>query len=395
VQPGQPVSRPGNPDRPVVAGPFRLTGFAALQVLYVVPVVFLFTLTVVAGALVIAWVGIPLLMVLLPLNRAVAEHHRRMASQVLGGPVVAPYQPLPGAALDDLRARATDPLTWRDLLWMLWAMSGGLALSLTVVVVFLAIATFPIWLFGVGPLLRIRSTVDRAMLSPGHAERLEERVHSLTESRAVVVDHSAAELRRIERDLHDGPQARLAAVSLSLGLAADLFDDDPEAARRLLAEARSTSSSALAELRDVVRSVHPPVLADRGLTGAVSALALDMALPVDLELDVPERLPAPVESAAYFTVAECLANIGKHAGAGAATVRLAHAEGVLRGEVRDDGVGGAHPGRGSGLQGIAARLAAFDGTMSVSSPPGGPTVVRWEIPCASSSPKTTPSSAPD
>jgi signal transduction histidine kinase len=317
-----------------------------------------------------------------------------MAAEVLGSPVATPYQPLPGAPVDDLRARATDPLTWRDLLWMLWAMSGGLALSLTVVVVFLAIATFPIWLFGVGPLMRIRSVVDRTMLSPGHSERLEERVHSLTASRAVVVDHSAAELRRIERDLHDGPQARLAAVSLNLGLAADLFDDDPEAARRLLAEARSTSSSALAELRDVVRGVHPPVLADRGLTGAVSALALDMALPVELDLELPERLPAPVESAAYFTVAECLANIGKHAAAAGATVRLHHADDVLRGEVSDDGVGGADPGRGTGLQGIAARLAAFDGKMSLSSPSGGPTVVRWEIPCASSSPKTTPSSAP-
>lgn len=379
---------------PEQAGPFRLTGFAALQVLYGAAVIGLFTLTVVSGVLVIAWVGLPLLMGLLPVNRAVAEHHRRMASATLGGPVLAPYAPLAGRPLDDLRIRAKDPVTWRDLIWMLWAMSGGLALSLTVVVVFLAVATFPIWLFGVGPLMRIRATVDRALLSTGHTERLEERVHSLTESRAVLVDHSAAELRRIERDLHDGPQARLAAVSLNLGLAADLFDSDPDAARRLLAEARTTSSSALAELRDVVRGVHPPVLADRGLAGAVSALALDMALPVELDLQVTERLPAPVESAAYFTVAECLANIGKHASASGATVRVRHADDVLSGEVHDDGCGGADPRHGSGLQGIAARLAAFDGKMSLSSPPGGPTVVRWEIPCASSSPKTMPSSAP-
>lgn len=378
---------------PQLGGQFRLTGVAALQVLYVVPAIVLFVLTLVSGVLVITWVGIPLLMLLLPAVRYVAEEHRRMASETLGSPVESAYQPLPGGALGDLRTRAGDPLTWRDLLWLLWAMTGGFLVSLTVVVLLLAVATFPIWLFGVGPLMRIRATVDRAILSPGQTQQLEDRVHSLTASRAVLVDHSAAELRRIERDLHDGAQARLAAVSLNLGLADDLFESDPQAARRLVTEARSASSAALADLRDVVRGIHPPVLADRGLAGAVSALALDMAVPVEVEVDVAGRLPAPVESAAYFTVAECLANI-RHAAAGSATVRLSHADGLLRGEVTDDGRGGADPERGSGLRGIAARLAAFDGKMSVSSPPGGPTVVRWEIPCASSSPKTTPSSEP-
>ena len=170
-------------------------------------------------------------------------------------------------------------------------------------------------------------------------------------------------------------------MSLSLGLAEDLFESDPEAARRLVLDARSNSSAVLGELRDVVRGIHPPVLADRGLTGAVLALAIDMAVPVDLALDVPERLPAPVESAAYFTVAECLANATKHAGAARTWVRLTHADGLLRGEVGDDGGGGADPRTGTGLQGIAARLAAFDGTMLLSSPVGGPTVVQWEIPC--------------
>ncbi|MBM6403571.1 sensor domain-containing protein [Phycicoccus sp. CSK15P-2] len=381
-----------DPSRP--AGPFRLTGYAALHVLWVVPVILLFVLTVVGGLLVVVWVGMPMLMGLLPGVRAAAESHRRLAARTLGGPVPASYRPLAGDPLRDLRIRAADPATWRDLLWLVWAATGGLVLSLAVVVVFLAVATFPIWLYGVGPLMRIRATVDRAILSPDHVELLEQRVHTLTESRAVVVDHSAAELRRIERDLHDGPQARLAAISLNLGLAADLLGSDPEAARRLVESARSTSSSALAELREVVRGIHPPVLADRGLPGAVSALALDMAVPVDLALDVPDRLPAPVESAVYFTVAECLANVGKHAHASAATVRLRHDGERLCGEVSDDGGGGADPDRGEGLHGIAARLAAFDGTMSVSSPAGGPTVVRWEVPCASSSPRTMRSSAP-
>ena len=232
--------------------------------------------------------------------------------------------------------------------------------------------------------MRARSWVDRAILSPGRTEALERRVHDLTASRAVVVDHSAAELRRIERDLHDGPQARLAAVSLSLGLADDLFETDPDAARKLINEARATSSTALGELRDVVRGIHPPVLADRGLTGAVSALALDMAVPVELALDVPDRLPAPVESAVYFAVAECLANTAKHAGADQSWVTLHHDGRMLRAEVGDDGCGGADLRSGSGLPGVAARLAAFDGMLSVSSPVGGPTVVSWEVPCAPS-----------
>ncbi|KRC53672.1 hypothetical protein ASE19_13255 [Nocardioides sp. Root79] len=361
-----------------------MTGYAALQVLLFVPVVVAFVLVVVSAALVVVWLGVLLLAGLLPVMRGLVGWHRTMSGRILGAPTTAPYLPLPGGPIANLQVRAADPMTWRDLLWMLWAMSVGFVVSLLAVVLLLGVVTWPVWWYGVGPLMRARACVDRALLTVGRTEHLERRVQALTESRAVVVDHSAAELRRIERDLHDGPQARLAAVSLHLGLADDLFESDPDAARRLINEARSTSSAALGELRDVVRGVHPPVLADRGLTGAVSALALDMALPVELALDVPDRLPAPVESAVYFTVAECLANAGKHAGADQTWISLRHADGVLRGEVGDDGRGGADPSTGSGLQGIAARLAAFDGILSVSSPAGGPTVVRWEVPCAPS-----------
>ncbi|WP_161605376.1 sensor histidine kinase [Pimelobacter simplex] len=379
------------PDADARAGRLETTGYAALHVLLFVPVVVTFVLVVVSAVLVAVWVGIALLLLFVPLMRALVQAHRWMSGRILGAPTTAPYAPLPGGLLANLRTQAADPMTWRDLLWMLWAMTFGFVVSLLSLVLFLGVVTLPIWWYGVGPLMRARASVDRALLTVGRTERLEQRVEALTLSRAVVVDHSAAELRRIERDLHDGPQARLAAVSLSLGLADDLFDSDPEAARRLLNDARGTSSTALGELRDVVRGIHPPVLADRGLAGAVAALAIDMAVPVELALDVPERLPAPVESAVYFTVAECLANTAKHAAADQSWVSLTHADGVLRGEVGDDGRGGADPRRGSGLPGIAARLAAFDGTLTVSSPAGGPTVVSWEVPCASSSPKTMPS----
>ncbi len=366
------------------AGPWAATGYAALHLLLFVPVVVVFVLVKVSAVLVVVWVGVLLLAGLLPVMRALVGVHRSIAGRLLGMPLAAPYHPLPGGLLRNLHTRATDPMTWRDILWMLWAMTFGFAISLLAFVLFVSVVTWPVWWYGVGPLMRARATVDRAILTIGRTERLEQRVQVLTESRAVVVDHSAAELRRIERDLHDGPQARLAAVSLSLGLAEDLFESDPEAARRLVLDARSNSSAVLGELRDVVRGIHPPVLADRGLTGAVSALALDMAVPVELSLAVDTRLPAPVESAVYFTVAECLANATKHASAARTWVRLHHADGVLRGEVGDDGRGGADPRTGTGLQGIAARLAAFDGTMAVSSPLGGPTVVSWEIPCRAS-----------
>jgi signal transduction histidine kinase len=142
----------------------------------------------------------------------------------------------------------------------------------------------------------------------------------------------------------------------------------------------------------VVRGIHPPVLADRGLTGAVEALALDMALPVSVTARLDGRPAAPVESAVYFAVAECLANVGKHAGAAHAWVELTHDGTTLRAVIGDDGRGGADPGRGTGMRGVMRRLSAFDGTMSVSSPDRGPTLVTLEVPCALSSPKTTPSS---
>jgi signal transduction histidine kinase len=214
------------------------------------------------------------------------------------------------------------------------------------------------------------------------------RVARLTETRGHAVDAAAAELRRIERDLHDGAQARLVALGMNLRAVERVLPTSPQAALALVAEARETSLRALSELRDLIRGICPPVLADRGLGHAVQALVLDTPLPTALEVDLPGRPAAPVESACYFAVAEALANAVKHSGARHAGIRIQYTEGMLRIEVADDGVGGADPEQGTGLQGVERRLGTFDGIMAVSSPPGGPTMIVMEVPCALLSPKT-------
>jgi signal transduction histidine kinase len=229
----------------------------------------------------------------------------------------------------------------------------------------------------------------RALLWPVPAPdvALAGRVEQLTQTRADAVDTAAAELRRVERDLHDGAQARLVALGMNLRAAQRLIPGSPQAAAELVAEAIQTSSKALTELRDLVRGIHPPVLADRGLGDAVRALALDTPLHTETDIDVPGRLDAPVESACYFAVAEALTNAVKHSGARHVQIRMQHAAGLLRIEVTDDGAGGADPRNGSGLSGLERRLGTFDGILAVSSPPGGPTIVVIEVPCALSSPK--------
>ena len=389
-----PISEDGPMATTSTAGrKLRLTGYAAQQLLLAIPALLVFVASVVGGVLVIVWIGIPLLLATIPAGRWLANRHRAMAADVLGSAMPAPYRPRPaGGRVAQLTGWASDPMTWRDLGWMLYAITVGFAVSLLIVLLLVIVVTGLLWWYGAEPIMRARCSIDRWFLEYGHTEHLEQRVQVLTESRADSLDHSAAELRRIERDLHDGAQARLVALSMSLGMADDLFTDDPEAARQMVAEARATTGAALGDLRDVVRGIHPPVLADRGLTGAVQALALDMALPVRVETALGGRPPAPIESAVYFAVAECLANIGKHSGAHHAWVNLEHDGSLLRVRVGDDGHGGADPTRGTGMRGVMRRLAAFDGTMNLSSPTQGPTIVTLEVPCALSSPKTMPSS---
>jgi signal transduction histidine kinase len=228
----------------------------------------------------------------------------------------------------------------------------------------------------------------RALLALGPDPELAGRVQRLTETRGHAVDAATSELRRIERDLHDGAQARLVALGMNLRAVERMLPDRPQAALALVAEARETSVRALNDLRDLIRGIYPPVLADRGLGHAVRALALDTPVPTDLDIDLPGRLSAPVESACYFAVAEVLANAVKHASARCVHVRIQHAAGVLRIEVADDGAGGADPARGTGLLGVERRLGTFDGILAVNSPLGGPTMIVMEVPCVLSSPKT-------
>jgi len=249
----------------------------------------------------------------------------------------------------------------------------------------------------------------RALLRPEPDAELAGRVEQLTQTRADAVDTAAAELRRLERDLHDGAQARLVALGMNLRAAERLIPTSPQTAMALVAEAREASSRALTELRDLVRGVYPPVLADRGLADAIRALALNTPIRTETDIDVPGRLDPPVESACYFAVAEALTNAVKHSGARLVQIRMqysaAHSPGfasrpsrtarpslgLLRIEVTDDGTGGADPGRGSGLQGVERRLGTFDGILAVSSPPGGPTIIVMEIPCVLSSRRTSSS----
>jgi signal transduction histidine kinase len=226
----------------------------------------------------------------------------------------------------------------------------------------------------------------RTLLARGTDPDLASRVQQLTETRGHAIDAATSELRRIERDLHDGAQARLVALGMNLRAVERMLPGSPQAALGLVAEARETSLRALNELRDLIRGIYPPVLADRGLGHAVRALALDAPLPTELDIDLPGRLTAPVESACYFAVAEALANAVKHSGARRVHIRIQHRAGTLRIEVADDGAGGADPARGTGLRGVERRLSTFDGILAVSSPPGGPTMIVMEVPCALSSP---------
>jgi signal transduction histidine kinase len=244
-------------------------------------------------------------------------------------------------------------------------------------------------LIGSGLWLIPRAIDDRtrALLRSAADLDLTTTVARLTRSRADAVDTATAQLRRLERDLHDGAQARLVALGMSLRAAERMISTSPDAAAALVAEARETSLKVLDELRGIVRGICPPVLADRGLGDAVRALALDTPLRTEVHVDLPGRPALPVETACYFAVAEVLANAVKHATARSVAIRIEHRDGSLRITVVDDGLGGADPRRGSGLVGLERRLGTFDGVLAVSSPPGGPTIVAIEVPCALSSQK--------
>ncbi|KMS70505.1 histidine kinase [Streptomyces viridochromogenes] len=390
-----------------------------------------FVLSLVSIALIPIGVGLVTTPWVLTGVRAYADWRRVLAAEWGGVRIPPAYRPLPKDANPWTRTfgMLRDPATWRDLRWLpvdmtagfvsallpaalvLYALEGFvLAVGLWRVMsdseggaywyafvpvdsqatAFTAAAVGAVYLalayrFTPG-LLIAHFRLTRAVLGSNQGE-LSERVRVLTETRRDAVDTSAAELRRIERDLHDGAQARLVAMGMDLGTIEVLLDKDPEKAKQLLAHARKSSVEALAELRDLVRGIHPPVLAERGLGDAVRALALRLPIATEVNVELPGRAEAPVESAAYFAVSEVLTNAVKHSDADRIWIDLhhtAHTEsaGMLRVTVTDNGKGGAVIEAGSGLAGIERRLGTFDGVLAVSSPAGGPTMVTMEIPCA-------------
>ncbi|MFI9049611.1 sensor histidine kinase [Streptomyces sp. NPDC053427] len=394
----------------------------------------LFVLTVVSMALMVIGIGVLTTPVVVALARSFARWRRVWGQQVAGLRIPAAYRPFPPGLSHGPVGQARrcavllrDPATWRELLWLPVDATAGFALALlppSLVAYGAAFVLLPLfqWVTGLGTqalgfgplttdhpvvllaapplgiallalaaygspaLLRAHFRLAEVFLTPPRAD-LAARVARLAETRQDAVDASAAELRRIERDLHDGAQARLVAMGMSLGAIEALVEKDPARAKEMLGRARRSSAEALTELRDLVRGIHPPVLAERGLGDAVRALALRMELPVEVTVALERRVAAPVESAAYFAVSEVLTNAVKHSGADRIGVDIGHSGGRLRLAVIDNGRGGAVPGpvdgtsHGSGLRGIERRLGTFDGVLAVSSPAGGPTLVTMEIPC--------------
>ncbi|WP_337824093.1 sensor histidine kinase [Amycolatopsis sp. A1MSW2902] len=357
-------------------------------------------------------VGIPALPVALKLIRYPLRFERRRAGRRLGEPIAEPY-----ANVSPIR----DPASLRDLAWLAvhavvgflvgvlafglplgglrqiltgvfwWLVPGGIQSSLEFMVnswpsaalcIFSGIVMIALT-FWAAPLARWQALATRALLGPRPGASLTDRVVELTATRAAALEAHGAELRRLERDLHDGTQARLSAVVLQLGIADQLFEGNPAKARELLGKAQDAATEALAELRTVVRSIHPPLLTDRGLDGAITALADRCAVPCTVDVRSSARRPAAVEAAVYFIVAETLANVTKHSGAEHASITLDGTVDTVRIEIRDDGRGGADESQGSGLAGIRKRAEAFDGTVTLTSPPGGPTVLEVELPCGS------------
>ncbi|KUH35939.1 sensor histidine kinase [Streptomyces changanensis] len=338
------------------------------------------TVTVAVGAaLSVTVVGLPLLACGLAGMRLMGRVERSRARALLGMRMEEPSRlPVPprGGLAARVWALLRDPVAWRAALFGFIRLPWGV-LTFTVTLVAL-VALWPALPY----LVRAMANLDRVMVRGllGPSDELERRVAELESDRGVVVDTAAADLRRIERDLHDGAQARLVALAMGLGLAKEKAGEDPGAAARMVDEAHGEVKLALQELRDLARGIHPAVLTDRGLDAALSSVASRCTVPVTVTVDLPERPAEATEGIAYFTVSELLQNVSKHAGARSATVDVWRTEEYLLIQVTDDGHGGADPAAGSGLAGLSERLGAVDGLFVVDSPPGGPTTATAELP---------------
>ncbi|MFF6774009.1 sensor histidine kinase [Streptomyces sp. NPDC012637] len=402
---------------------YVLTGFPLSVVAFCLAV----TLVSAGAGLLVTFLGIPVLAGALAVCRGFGAVERARARGMLDLDVRAPEpaRGRTGGALSWMGATLKSGVSWRHLLYALlhfpWAV-----FSFSVAVALWAwgwsLFTYPLWqwvfpmyagqdglqVYGdgthgiyldspfeiavtcgvgllfvfVGPwVLRGLVAVDLLMVSGLLGpSRLASRVTELESDRGVVVDTAAADLRRIERDLHDGAQARLVALAMDLGLAKEKLARDPLAAAVMVDEAHGEVKLALQELRDLARGIHPAVLTDRGLDAALSALAARCTVPVSVDVDLAGRPAAAIEGIAYFTVSELLQNVSKHSRARRAWVDVWRTDGRLMLQVRDDGVGGADPAGGSGLAGLAERLGAVDGVLAVDSPAGGPTTVTAELP---------------
>ncbi|MCP2335011.1 sensor histidine kinase [Actinomadura rupiterrae] len=374
------------------------------------------------------WIGLVMLVALMLAWRAGAMLERRVLLATFGLRIPDPYRPLPSGrnVFAKVRALLADPATWKDLIylglllpiamveiivWVLcWSVVGllvlapvlamqgqGLQFVIGPVSVLVEDPVSGLWVTLVGLVLLVPALYVTRVMALAHAlwaqlllgassaqeenAELRARAERLRASRARGVDAVEAERRRIERDLHDGAQQQLLAVAMDIGRARAKLDTDPDAARALIEQAHAGAKEAIAELRNLARGIYPAILTDRGLDAALSGLAARAAVPVEVGVELAERPPAAVESIAYFVVAEALTNVSKYANATSAAVKVAREGPWVVVEISDDGVGGAETEPGGGLAGLADRAATIDGILTVNSPPGGPTVIRADLPC--------------
>ncbi|AZS85675.1 sensor domain-containing protein [Streptomyces griseoviridis] len=339
--------------------------------------VYVVTVLLTGGVLALTVIGFPMLAGGLLGARQLGRLERARARKLLGVRIEEP-SPLPRRSgfMPWLWMTLKDPVGWRTVLYEFIRLPWGV-LTFTVTLISLFVL-WPVLPFLARGLTSADRAMVRALLSP--SDELERRIAELESDRGVVVDTAAADLRRIERDLHDGAQARLVNLAMGLGLAKEKLIEDPDAAATMVAEAHGEVKLALQELRDLARGIHPAVLTDRGLDAALSSVATRCTVPVKVTVDLVARPAAAIEGIAYFTVSELLQNISKHSGARAASVEVWRSADRLLVQVEDDGRGGARLADGTGMKGLADRLGAVDGLFALDSPVGGPTVVTAELP---------------
>ena len=395
----------------------------ALAVVAVTELV-MFVVVVTAGSLIGVGVGLFMLPPAVLLMRALTDRVRASAAAWSDVRIASPHLPEPAGstALRRCHHLLGDRANWRDALWLLVDSSLGILLTLTPLLLILhgirglampflvgteaadwlgswyvvipvddqptawfaailGLAHFPVALWSAPHLLKLHARLAATLLSPTEVTRLTNRVQHLAESRDDAVGSQATELRRIERDLHDGAQTHLVAMGMTLDAAMRMLDSHPEAARSLMDEAKNSSAKALQQLRDLVRGIQPPVLVDRGITDAIRTLAIENPLRIETTIDLPGRPSLAVETAAYFSVSELLNNAMKHSGAQSGAINVHYEFGRMVINVSDNGRGGANTEGGTGLRGIEKRLAPLDGFITILSPLGGPTMVTIEIPC--------------